>query len=48
VTGVAVHLGQIYALEAFTGFDAPSPPAATTGMVFGSRAAARGTASFPD
>jgi hypothetical protein len=31
--GVAVHDGQIYALEAFTGFFAPAPSAAHTGMV---------------
>ena len=33
VTGVAVHNGQIYALEAFTGFYAPAPPVAHTGTV---------------
>jgi hypothetical protein len=33
VTGVAVHHGQIYALEAFTGFYAPAPPVAQTGTV---------------
>lgn len=31
--GVAVHDGQIYALEAFTGFFAPAPFVAHTGMV---------------
>jgi hypothetical protein len=31
--GVAVHGGQIYALEAFTGFFAPAPFVAKTGMV---------------
>ena len=31
--GVAVHDGQIYALEAFTGTFAPMPSAANTGMV---------------
>ena len=31
--GVAVHDGQIYALEAFTGFFAPAPSVAHTGMV---------------
>lgn len=33
VTGVAVHRGQIYALECFTGFYAPAPPVAHTGRV---------------
>ena len=33
VTGVAVHHGQIYALESFTGFYAPTPPVANTGKV---------------
>lgn len=33
VTGVAVHAGHIYALEAFTGFYAPAPPVANSGMV---------------
>ncbi|HEY1680215.1 MAG TPA: ScyD/ScyE family protein [Candidatus Tumulicola sp.] len=33
VTGVAVHRGQIYALESFTGFYAPAPPVAHTGKV---------------
>lgn len=33
VTGVAVHQGRIYALEAFTGFFAPAPPVANTGTV---------------
>jgi hypothetical protein len=33
VTGVAVHNGQIYALETFTGFYAPAPPVAHTGTV---------------
>ena len=33
VTGVAVHQGHIYALEAFTGFFAPTPAVATTGSV---------------
>lgn len=33
VTGVAVHHGRIYALEAFTGFFAPTPAVATTGTV---------------
>jgi hypothetical protein len=33
VTGVAVHRGRIYALEAFTGFYAPAPPVAHTGTV---------------
>jgi len=33
VTGVAVHRGQIYALECFTGFYAPAPPVAHTGKV---------------
>ena len=33
VTGVAVHHGRIYALEAFTGFYAPAPPFASTGAV---------------
>ncbi|HKE35916.1 MAG TPA: ScyD/ScyE family protein [Candidatus Baltobacteraceae bacterium] len=33
VTGVVVHQGQIYALEAFTGFFAPAPPVANTGTV---------------
>jgi hypothetical protein len=33
VTGVAVHNGRIYALEAFTGFFAPTPALATTGTV---------------
>jgi hypothetical protein len=33
VTGVAVHDGRIYALEAFTGFFAPTPAVATTGTV---------------
>ena len=33
VTGVAVHHGRIYALEAFTGFFAPAPPYANTGTV---------------
>ena len=32
-TGVAVHNGKIYALEAFTGFFAPAPPVAHTGTV---------------
>lgn len=33
VTGVALHQGHIYALEAFTGFYAPAPPFANTGTV---------------
>ena len=33
VTGLAVNRGQIYALEAFTGFFAPTPDVANTGMV---------------
>lgn len=33
VTGVAVHHGQLYALESFTGFYAPAPPYAHTGTV---------------
>jgi hypothetical protein len=33
VTGVAVHNGHIYALEAFTGFFAPAPSVAATGKV---------------
>ncbi len=33
VTGVVVHHGRIYALEAFTGFFAPAPPVANTGTV---------------
>ncbi|MBV9356470.1 MAG: ScyD/ScyE family protein, partial [Chloroflexi bacterium] len=33
VTGVAVHHGRIYALEAFTGFFAPTPAVANTGTV---------------
>lgn len=33
VTGVAVHQGHIYALEAFTGFYAPAPPVANSGTV---------------
>ncbi len=33
VTGVAVHHGRIYALEAFTVFFAPAPSVATTGTV---------------
>lgn len=33
VTGVAVHGGHIYVLEAFTGFYAPAPPVANTGTV---------------
>jgi len=33
VTGLAVHHGRIYALEAFTGFFAPTPAVATTGTV---------------
>jgi hypothetical protein len=33
VTGVAVHHGRIYALEAFTGFFAPTPAVASTGTV---------------
>ena len=33
VTGVAMHRGQIYALESFTGFYAPAPPYAQTGKV---------------
>lgn len=33
VTGVAVHQGRIYALEAFTGFFAPAPFVANTGTV---------------
>ena len=33
VTGVAVHHGRIYALEAFTGFFAPTPAVATSGTV---------------
>jgi hypothetical protein len=33
VTGVAVHNGHIYALEAFTGFFAPTPDVATTGTL---------------
>ncbi len=33
VTGVVAHHGQIYALEAFTGFFAPAPPVANTGTV---------------
>ncbi|MBV9355560.1 MAG: hypothetical protein JO023_08530, partial [Chloroflexi bacterium] len=32
-TGVAVHHGHIYALEAFTGFFAPTPAVANTGTV---------------
>lgn len=33
VTGIAAHGGHIYALEAFTGFYAPAPPFANSGMV---------------
>lgn len=33
VTGVARHAGHVYALEAFTGFYAPAPPVANSGMV---------------
>ncbi|MGI9145659.1 MAG: hypothetical protein ACR2IK_03780 [Chloroflexota bacterium] len=33
VTGVAVHHGRIYALEAFTGFFAPTPAVASSGTV---------------
>ncbi len=33
VTGVAVHNGEIYALESFTGFFAPAPSVANTGTV---------------
>jgi sugar lactone lactonase YvrE len=33
VTGVAVHHGHTYALEAFTGFFAPTPDVAKTGTV---------------
>jgi hypothetical protein len=33
VTGVAVRHGQIYALEAFTGFFAPTPDVANTGTI---------------
>jgi hypothetical protein len=33
VTGVAVHDGTVYALEAFTGFFAPEPSAAKTGTI---------------
>jgi hypothetical protein len=33
VTGVALHNGQIYALEAFTGSDVPTPAVAHTGTV---------------
>jgi hypothetical protein len=33
VTGVAIRNGTIYALEAFTGFFAPAPTVANTGMV---------------
>ncbi len=52
VTGVAVHYGRIYALESFTGFYAPAPPVAHTGMVVqlardGSWRAIVGGLSFP-